>query len=248
MLQSIAHQNILELRLDRPPANALNPALIKALSSALRGAPAEGFGAVVISGRTGFFSGGLDVPELMQLDRAGITDLWRSFFELLRVVAELPIPSIAAITGHSPAGGAVLSLFADYRIMAAGNFRIGLNETQVGLFVPENIQQALRRLVGAHQAEKLMVAGAMIEASEAFRLGFVDELAAPEQVIAQAISKAAQLCALPPQAMKRTRVLARADLIAGISGPLDEQAMTEQWFGEETQSVMREVVKRLKKT
>src|SRR5688572_31636158 len=116
------------------------------------------------------FSAGLDVPSLLALDRAGIVRFWGEFFGLVRAIARSPIPTVAAIGGHSPAGGAVLAIFCDYRVMARGSYRIGLNEVQVGLTVPEIIQAALRRLVGAYRAERLMVAGAMLESEDALRV------------------------------------------------------------------------------
>jgi len=247
MLQRIIHGNVLELRLDRPPANALNEALFAALHAALVQAPGEGFGAIVISGRPGLFSGGLDVPELMGLDRDGLRRVWERFFDLLKALAAAPILSVAALTGHSPAGGAVLSLFCDYRVMAAGSYRIGLNETQVGLFVPEHIQYALRRLVGPHKAERMMVAGTMVESAEAFRIGLVDELAAPEAVIEQAIAWCKQHLSLPPLALQRTRTLARADLVRATTAPVNMESMLEGWFGSETQTVLAQLVAKLKK-
>ena len=73
-----------------------------------------------------------------------------------RALAAFPSPVVAAIAGHAPAGGCVLALCCDYRIMASGPFRIGLNETQVGLVAPEGIQHLLRRVVGLHRAERLL--------------------------------------------------------------------------------------------
>ena len=105
------------------------------------------------------FSGGLDVPHLIQLDRPAMSATWRDFYAMMRALATSPIPIAAAITGHAPAGGAVISLFCDVRIMADGDFKIGLNEVQVGLFLPPIIFKAMRRLVGNRQAERLCVAG-----------------------------------------------------------------------------------------
>jgi Delta3-Delta2-enoyl-CoA isomerase len=246
--ESVLGQTILELRLARPPVNAISPDLCKALLTALRHAPGEGFRAVVISGAPGMFSAGLDVPTLLQLDRAGITAFWGDFSHLMATLARSPIPVVAAITGHSPAGGAVISLFCDYRIMARGSFKIGLNEVQVGLTVPEPIQLAFKRLLGAHRAERMMVAGAMIEPEEAHRIGLIDELADVDQVIPQAIAWCQKHLALPPEALANTRRIARRDL-ADIMGnaarfPADEFA--DSWFGEETQATLQAMVARLK--
>jgi Delta3-Delta2-enoyl-CoA isomerase len=249
MLERHSHpDDILELRMARPPVNALNPELLTALREAIEAASATGARGLLLSGSPGIFSAGLDVPYLLTLDRAALEQAWGCFFAVCSALARSPIPSVAALTGHAPAGGAVLGLFCDYRVMAEGEFRIGLNEVQVGLVVPDCIQHALRRTVGAYRAERLMVAGAMVEAAEAARIGMVDELAAPDAVIARSLAWMQALLALPRSAMLRTRELSRADLIAAIGDParlrLDE--FLDAWFGDETQGVLRALVARLK--
>jgi 3,2-trans-enoyl-CoA isomerase len=240
LIQISDHGPVRELRLDRPPANALSPELVAALRAAIAAAPGEGARALVLSGSPRMFSGGLDVPHLIQLDRAAILAAWRDFYGMMAALATSPIPVAAAITGHSPAGGAVISLFCDARIMAEGDFRIGLNEVQVGLFLPPVIYRAMRLVVGSRQAERLCVGGLLIPAAEALRIGLVDE---------RAVEWCGSLLALPPQAMANTRRLARADL-AGLFADeaINETeilAVLDEWFSDETQRVMRELVERL---
>jgi len=254
MLETIRHGAIVELRLARPPVNALDPELVRTLRAALDSAPQAGARGIVLSGQPGMYSAGLDVPALLQLDRATMEQFLRDFFGLCGAIACSPVPIVAAITGHSPAGGAVLAIFCDYRVMArsidpAKPFRIGLNEVQVGLSVPANIQFGLQRLVGTYRAERLMVAGAMLDPDEALRVGFVDELDAIDGVVPRAIAWLQELLRLPPQAMATTRALARRDLTESLVDPdrwmLDDFAAA--WFGDETQSVLKSLVARLKK-
>lgn len=254
MLETIRHDAILELRLARPPVNALDPELVRKLRAAVDAAPADGARAIVLSGRAGMFSAGLDVPSLLPLERTALRGFMEDFFGLCASLARSPIPVAAAITGHSPAGGAVLSIFCDYRIMArsidaAKPFRIGLNEVQVGLSVPACIQAGLQRLVGPYRAERLMVAGAMIDADEALRIGFVDELADVDHVVPRAIEWLHELLKLPPEAMTTTRRLARRDLADGFApGKLMLDEFAEGWFGAETQNTLKALVARLKKS
>jgi Delta3-Delta2-enoyl-CoA isomerase len=177
MLNIIKHDAVTEIQLARPPVNALNLDLLRAIQGALADAVRDGARGIVLSGTQGMFSAGVDVPALLGRDRAGVREFWRDFFVTCAALAHSPVPVVAAITGHSPAGGAVLSLFCDYRVMAQGPYRIGLNEVQVGLIAPDCIQMALRRLVGAYRAERLLVSGALIESEQALACGFVDELA-----------------------------------------------------------------------
>ncbi|HEV8582504.1 MAG TPA: enoyl-CoA hydratase/isomerase family protein [Thermoanaerobaculia bacterium] len=249
MIQTFDHGAVRELRLDRPPANALSPELIAAVRAAVEAAPDAGARALVLSGAPGMFSGGLDVPHLLTLDRPAILNAWRDFYALLRSLAASRIPIAAAITGHSPAGGAVLAIFCDHRIMAEGDFKIGLNEVQVGIPMPPVIYQGLRRLVGLRQAERLCVGGQLFPPAEALRIGLVDELAPPERVVERAVECCRSLLALPPEAMAATRRLARAGLASLFAEGNEEElaGLVEQWFSAETQGALRGLVERLKK-
>lgn len=241
------HHQIVELRLARPPANALDPALIAELRRAVEAAPGGGARALILSGRAGMFSAGLDVPALLPLDRAAIAGAWRDFYALMDALARSPIPVAAAITGHSPAGGAVLAICCDYRVMADGNFQIGLNEVQVGLPLPPVIHAMLARLVGDHQAERLGVPGLLVSAAEAQRVGLVDELAPVEQVVPQALAWCQRLLALPPKAMSATREMARRNLARLFEQDSSSElaGLVEAWMSEETQGAMRALVARL---
>jgi enoyl-CoA hydratase/carnithine racemase len=240
--------DVRELRLNRPPVNALSPDLIAALHEAVTRAPGEGARALVISGSPGRFSGGLDVPLLLSLDRAGMERLWEDFYRLLLVLAASPIPIVAAITGHSPAGGIVLSTYCDYRILAEGEFRIGYNEVQVGIPMPLATLRCVARLVGPRQAERLCGAGLLIPPDEAFRIGLVDELVPLDRVVERAIEWADGVLALPPVAMSRTREAARADLVRLMEEGLatEKELLVDNWFSEETQATLRAVVERMK--
>jgi enoyl-CoA hydratase/carnithine racemase len=248
MLETLRHGDILELRLARPPVNALDPALVAELRHAIETAPAQHARALLLSGRPGMFSAGLDVPALLELDRAGMRAFWHDFFSLCGALAASTIPVAAAITGHSPAGGAVLAIFCDYRVMAQGPCKIGLNEVQVGLTVPEVIQYGLRRLVGTHRAERLLVAGAMIDSGEALRIGLVDALAPADEVVAHAHAWLAELLQLPAQSMRETRRIARADLAAVFADPskFAIDAFVEAWFSAESQITLKALVAKLK--
>jgi enoyl-CoA hydratase/carnithine racemase len=249
MLNRITHDTIVEMQLARPPVNALNLELLQELRAALEEAPAAGAHGIVLSGAAGMFSAGVDVPALMGRERGEVRAFWREFFAICAVLARAPVPVVAAITGHSPAGGAVLSLFCDYRVMAEGPFKIGLNEVQVGLSVPDCIQLALRRVVGTYRAERLLVAGAMIESRDALACGFVDETTAIDQVTTRALFWLRELTALPAHAMLATRALARADMAEAYADidalPLDE--FVDGFLRPETQAVLQALVARLGK-
>ena len=227
--------------MNRPPANALSKEMLAVLEAGVSEATSGNAGAVVLSGQPGMFSAGLDVPSLIRQDRAGIRQAWSDFFALLETITRSPVPVVAAITGHSPAGGAVISQFCDYRVMAEGPFKIGLNEVEVGITLPPLLLGALQRQIGRRQAERLAVAGMLITGEEAYRIGLVDELVPPDQVVKRALARCELLLALPPTAMASTRRNAREDLVALFEARGDEalDALIDDWFSDETQGALR---------
>ena len=254
-VQTLDHGRIRELRLARPPVNALDPALCRALITTLDAAVADGVDAVVLSGAPGIFSAGLDVPHLMALgqDRQALHAGWGAFFGAARSLAALRIPVVDALTGHAPAGGCVLSLCCDYRVMARSPnpvkpFMIGMNETQVGLAVPEGAQQLMRRVIGPYRAERLLVSGSMVTADEALRLGLVDTVVEVDQVVPHALEWLSTLLALPRAPMLLTRSLARADLVRALEPQnLDLERFVDSWYDADTQAGLRALLARLGK-
>lgn len=249
MIELHRHGDIQEIRLARPPVNALTPELLSGLRTAVLSAPKEGARAIILTGGLKVFSGGMDVPHMMSLDRDALTAGWASLFATARALASSPVPVVAAIGGHSPAGGCVLALCCDYRVMARGPFRIGLNEVQVGLVAPDCIQHLMRRVVGTYRAERLLVSGALVDAEQALAFGLVDELTEAELVVARAVHWLEELLRLPAASMLSTRRLARADMVAALEG-FDEGSLAgfmDDWYAPTTQAALQALVARLRK-
>lgn len=250
MLELQDHGPVREIRLNRPPANALNEALVSQLDEALKTAAGEA-GAVVLSGLPGMFSAGLDVPELLGFARQEFSRLWEQFIGVQRTIATLPVPIAFALTGHAPAGGILLGVFADYRVMPRGNFKTGLNEVQIGLVVPEPPYAALIRLIGQAAAEKLVMEGAMITSEQAAQIGLIDELVeSPEETVSRAIEWCQARLALPREAMLMSREMTRRGLhrIFEDYDAARDEVFIDLWFSDSTQATLREMVARLKKS
>jgi len=249
MIDIIDHGTVRELRLARPPANALSPQLLAELTAQIESAPADGAKALVVSGVEGFFTGGLDVPLLLGLDREEMTGALVTFFGTMAALASSEIPVAAAITGHSPAGGAVLSLFCDWRVMAEGPYFIGLNEVRVGIPMPSMVADALTRVVGRRQTEALCQTGRLLGPDEAISIGLVDRLAPVDQVVDAAVEWCAELTELPAYALGETRRTVRRDLIEIVtrSKSTDAEEMTLEWFRPEVQAPLRALAEQLAK-
>lgn len=243
------------LQLSRPPVNALDPDLCRALIAAIEEAGKDGVSGLVLAGSPRIFSGGLDVPYLLSLgdDRRAVLECWQAFFGAARLLAASRVPVVAALTGHAPAGGCVLALCCDYRVMArsldpAKPFVLGLNETQVGLVVPEGIQRLMRRVVGEHRAERLLVAGDMVTAERALEIGLVDELADLDAVVPRAVAWLQALLALPQTPLLQTRALARQAVVDALSPDIVQlERFVDRWWEPDTQNALRALVAKLKK-
>lgn len=249
-IDTLVHDDIHELRLARPPVNALDPTLCRALPEAIARSLAAGAAGLILSGGPKVFSAGLDVPYLLSIqdDPGALRAAWEAFFDAARALAACPVPVAAAIAGHAPAGGCVLALCCDLRIMARGPFAIGLNETQVGLALPVGILRLLQRTVGQREAERLAVAGAMVEAERALAIGLVDELAGIDEVTTRALAQLQALGSLPRAPMLATRALARADLVEALSpAAIDLDRMLDSWRNADTQTALHALVARLGK-
>ncbi|HXQ31384.1 MAG TPA: enoyl-CoA hydratase/isomerase family protein [Steroidobacteraceae bacterium] len=247
MIEQHDDGQIRTLKLARPPVNALDSDLIAALDAAVAAAPGEGVRGLILTGAGGRFCAGLDVQQLVALEERGLKDFLQTFVACLRRLAAAPIPIVAAINGHSPAGGAVLALYCDHRIMAAGEFRIGLNEVQVGLCPGPMIHAVLVRCVGARTAGELLPAGALLEASRALEVGLVDELAPLEAVESRAHAWLGRMLALPPQAYAATRAVVRRDLVAIMQGvgAAELELMATAWSSSETRATLRALIEKL---
>jgi Delta3-Delta2-enoyl-CoA isomerase len=249
MLLAIDHGQILELRLNRPPVNALSGELISELRRSVEAAPGRGRRALILSGMPRHFSAGLDLPLLVGLDRPQVRTVWRELYGLIQALACSPIPVAVAITGHAPAGGTVLAIFADWRVMADGDFKIGLNEVPVGIPLPGVILAALRRLLGARLAERLAVAGLLLSPQKALEVGLIDEVAPIDQVVERALGWCEALLVLPVEAMTATRRAARADLTAYFGQNLEpeiEQVVAD-WWSPGAQGSLRALAQKLGK-
>jgi 3,2-trans-enoyl-CoA isomerase len=248
MINRLIHGDVHILQLNRPPVNALSPDLLRLLAEEVRRAPDRGARALVLSGGEGMFSAGLDVPLLLALDRESLGRALVTFFDAIETLVASEVPVAAAITGHSPAGGAVLALCCDWRVMAAGDYTIGLNEVRIGIPIPDLVAALARRAVGPRVAESLCVSGRLLAAEEARRIGLIDEVAPMKAVVDAALEWCERIIEAPAQALTGTRSVVRRDLVEAIRAHREEDTrrLADLWFQPELQAAMRELVQRLK--
>jgi enoyl-CoA hydratase len=192
------------LALDHPPANAINVELLVELVSALQSVAADRPRALLLAGRPGFFSAGVDlkvVPGYGPEEQRRMVD---GINQMVLTAYPMPFPVVGAITGHAIAGGLVLALCADVRV-ASLEGRYGLTEIKVGVPYPQAAIGVVRAELPPHAARKLVLGNQLIGGEEAARLGLFDEALPPDRVLPRAHEIAAELGAMPQDVYERTK-------------------------------------------
>lgn len=200
------------LTVDRPPANALDLGLLEEIVAAADALAADPPAALVLAGRPGFFSAGLDLKAVPTYGPDEYRRLVDGVNRMSLAIYGLPCPVVCALTGHTIAGGLVLAMCGDHRI-AASEGRYGLTEAKVGVGFPEAAIGVLRAELSPSALRALALSGRLVDAEECARLGAVDEVVAPDAVLDRALAVARELAALDRDTYARTKAQLRGDAL-----------------------------------
>jgi len=212
------------ITMDDGKVNALSPQMFGELNAALDQAEAAGV-TVILTGREGVFSAGFDLGVL----RAGgpqATALVRTGFELSARLLEFPAPVVVACPGHAIAMGVFLLLSGDFRLGAAGPYRITANEVAIGVTMPRPaIEICRQRLAPAHFNRALILAD-VYAPDEAAAAGFLDRVVAPAELGPAAQAVADRLARLDMAAHAATKRRIRQPVAEAVRTALEEDART----------------------
>ncbi|MGX1272881.1 enoyl-CoA hydratase/isomerase family protein [Streptomyces phaeoluteigriseus] len=197
----VAHDGaVATIRVDRPKANAVDPAMIEEFLTVLTPLAADPeVRCVVITGTGRFFIAGADIAVMRDLSADNQARM-RRWIDVQRVIEQAPKPVVAAMNGHALGGGAELSLACDLRILSA-EATFGFPEIRLGLFPGAGGSQRLPRLVGPHLAKRLMMEGEGLTPHRALELGLVDAVVPGEDFDAVVTERARRLAAQPTAAI-----------------------------------------------
>ena len=185
------------ITLDDGKANAMSVPWFVELGAALDRALADGAGALLVRGRPRFFSGGLDLKLLPALSPAGLRELSETFARTLLRVHAFPIPTLACVTGHAIAGGAVLAFACDARFATEGPFRIQMNEVAIGIPLPSWMLFIGESAIPATARNEFLLHARAYTPAEALARGIVDGVGAtPEETERLASERATSLLQL----------------------------------------------------
>jgi enoyl-CoA hydratase/carnithine racemase len=211
------HDAVAVLRLNRPPANAIDLDFAGALEAAFaRLVDAGEARAVVFTGTGECFSAGLDLKLVPRYSRDEQRTMLTTINRMLAKLYGCPLPVVGAINGHAVAAGLILALACDYRVATNTAAKLGLTEVRAGIPFPAAAMAVLQTEVAPSVARALTLRGNNVDASTALADGLVDELQPPKRVLSTAIDVARDLASMPRDAYARIKCQLRARTIATI--------------------------------
>ena len=242
------HDRMALIGLNRGRSNAINSELLNELEVILRNVESDdAISGIILHGKEGFFSAGLDLIELFDYSEVEIRVFWESFLSFVRAFVAFKKPSVAAIGGHSPAGGCVLALCCDYRIMAEGEYIIGLNEVPVGIIVPDAIFHLYSFWLGKARAYHYLLEGKLLSPEKALAAGLIDELVSPAALRSRAEKQLQTYIQLEANTWQQSKLNMRRELISKMS--MDASAtldvMLKQWWSPSTRSILSTIIENL---
>jgi len=246
-VSSSVENSLATVRLGRVHGNAINLELLRDLEAELETAKQrKDIRGVLLAASGKLFCPGLDLRDLLDYDRPAMAELMTRFRRCLLALFTLPKPVVVAIHAHALAGGFVLALTADWRVMARAA-RIGLNEVRVGVPLPYGVTQILRDVVRGGKLETVALLGSNYTGAEALQAGLVDELHPAPEVAAAALERLGLFADKDPASFAVTKAHLRRDTAERIATRdahyLDE--FLDCWFQSETRSRIEQIAQEL---
>lgn len=239
---------VAHVTLNRGSSNALHEEMIGELKDALEIVQKdEKIGGIVLYGRDGFFSSGLDLIALYEYDEEKIKAFWYQFLDLVKTFVSFNKPAIAAISGHSPAGGCVLALCCDYRLMVDGEFVIGLNEVPVGIIVPDSIFDLYSFWIGKAKAYRFLLAGELMTPQQALQEGLIDEVVPANQLRTLADRQMKKYLNFNWNTWQQSKYHMRKELLAKFEQDASEMVdeILKQWWDPATRAILKTIINNL---
>lgn len=255
-LQIMSHIHLIKkenygiIQMDRDKANPMNHEFVAGLRIALKNLLADdSIHGAIVNGKENFFSAGLDLPELYSYDEAQFEKFWRNFMDLVCDLIAFDKPLIASITGHAPAGECILAIGCDYRVMAQGKYRIGLNEIPIGLIVPRGIFDVYSFWIGRKNAYQYLMEGKLYLPEHAKEIGLVDEVVPEDKVLETAELKLKNYMQFEQNGWKMTKKIMKHEQLVSMSSISDFEmkTMLQQWWSAPVRKIVAQFVENLKK-
>lgn len=239
------------VQLNRGKVNAINQQMVTELRDTMKSLAEDSkTKGVILTGIPHFFSAGLDVKELYEYDEKQIEEFFVAFGSMYVELCQFPKALIAAIPGHCPAGGCVIAMTADYRVMAEGEkYSIGLNEVAVNIQISQNLIEGYAFWMGHGNASKYILEGKLLKAQEALEAGLLSETAPMDEVLERAEKKMKKYLRANTEIFQNTKAKLRKSWLDGLvtDAKTDLQEAITIWWKPEIRFMMKMFVDSLSK-
>jgi 3,2-trans-enoyl-CoA isomerase len=235
---------IATVTLSRGKVNALNAPMVEELTKAFQNlAKDDNVNSVILTGSGKFFSFGFDVPEFLTYAKSDFIRYLEKFTNLYTYMFQFPKPIIAALNGHTIAGGCMLATACDYRLMVSGKAKISLNEVTFGSSVFAGSVEMLRFCAGSRNAQSILYSGAMYSAEEAFDLGLVDKVSAEDALTEDARKVALEFAQKNSLTFSSIKLHLRQAVAARMMERETDSILefTDIWYSEDTWEKLKEI-------
>jgi 3,2-trans-enoyl-CoA isomerase len=235
---------IATVTLSRGKVNALNEPLIEQLNICFADIETDrSVRSVILTGQGKFFSFGFDIPEFLSYPKESFTRYLKKFTDLYTSLFLFSKPIVAALNGHTIAGGCMLALACDTRTMVSEKAKISLNEINFGSSVFAGSVEMLKFCVGSKNAETILYSGAMYSAEEAIRLGLIDRISSPEDLMDDARKAALDLAGKDGSSFKSLKGLLRKPVAEEMVNREKDsiREFVDIWYSEKTRRNLEEI-------
>lgn len=230
-------EGLAEVTFSRGKVNALNEPAVDELADCFRTLAADPEAkAIIFTGQGKFFSFGFDIPEFLTYSKERFTSYLTKLTGLYAYLFMYPKPLVAALNGHTIAGGCMLALACDYRVMVSGKAKISLNEITFGSSLFAGSLRMLKFVVGEKNAQSIAYSGAMYTAEEAQQLGLVDQVTLEEKLMDDAREAARRFAARDAAAFRSIKGMLRTSAAEDMRR-CEESSVREFvdiWYSEST--------------
>jgi len=209
------------ITMDDGKANAINPPVIEAWNAVLDAVEADrSVKALVVTGRPGKFSAGFNLRYFMGHSMEENHALVHSGGLVANRIFRLPIPVVAAVSGHAIAMGVFLVMACDHRIGIPGDYKIGANETVNGMVIPRFAMALLKHRLKPNDLDAAALMGRLYTPTDAVEVGYLDAVVEPERLMDTAMQSARELGEYSPDAYGGNKHLAREAVYAEMAESL----------------------------
>ena len=238
-------EKIALITLDRGRSNAINLEMLTDLKEIFQSIDKDdSVSGIILTGRETVFSAGFDLVELFDYSENDIKSFYEQYFLLISILVTFKKPFVVAINGHAPGAATVFSLCGDYRVMADGNYTIGLNELALGIIIPEGLFQLYGNCIGRSKANSYLLEGKLMNPAEALSIGLVNQVFSHDTLTMPAVRQMQKYLQFNKVIWQESKLNIRRNLIFAVQPHQPEliKKILDEWWAPYNRSILHTII------